>query len=173
MDSIALLTDAASRPLGAVDRLLDGLDPEILHARPEGRGNSIAWLVWHAARQWDAQVSHLAGAAQVWEAGGWPARLGVDRPDSAVGFGDSAEEAAELRVSSAAALRDYWQAVSTMCTDYLAGLGDDALAEVIDTRWDPPVTRGVRLVSVIQDAVAHLGQAEYARGLLSGWRIGY
>ncbi|HNV11243.1 MAG TPA: DUF664 domain-containing protein [Propionibacteriaceae bacterium] len=44
---------------------------------------------------------------------------------------------------------------------------------VIDTRWDPPVTRGVRLVSVIDDAVAHVGQAAYARGVVEGWSIGY
>ncbi|WP_026928385.1 mycothiol transferase [Granulicoccus phenolivorans] len=173
MDSIAVLTDAASRPLGAVDRILDGLDPDLLHALPEGRGNSIAWLVWHAARQWDAQVAHLAGAAQVWEAGGWPTRTGVDRPDSEVGFGDTAEEAAALRVSSADALRGYWQAVSDHLAAYLSGLTEASLSEVIDTSWDPPVTRGVRLISVIDDAVAHLGQAQYARGLLSGWRIGY
>jgi hypothetical protein len=37
---------------------------------------------------------------------------------------------------------------------------------VIDDRWDPPVTRGVRLVSVVDDDARHLGQAEYVRGLL-------
>jgi hypothetical protein len=36
----------------------------------------------------------------------------------------------------------------------------------VDTRWDPPVTLGVRLVSVISDDLQHAGQAAYAAGLL-------
>ena len=36
---------------------------------------------------------------------------------------------------------------------------------MVDERWDPPVTAAVRLVSVVDDAVKHLGQAEYVLGL--------
>jgi hypothetical protein len=36
---------------------------------------------------------------------------------------------------------------------------------VVDTRWDPPVTAAVRLVSVLGDALQHLGQAGYVQGL--------
>ena len=36
----------------------------------------------------------------------------------------------------------------------------------MDTRWDPPVTLGVRLISVISDDLQHAGQAAYLRGLL-------
>ncbi len=35
----------------------------------------------------------------------------------------------------------------------------------MDRRWDPPVTLGVRLVSVISDGLQHAGQAAYLRGL--------
>ena len=49
---------------------------------------------------------------------------------------------------------------------YLATLDDDDLDRVVDTRWDPPVTVGVRLVSVIADDLQHVGQAAYVRGLL-------
>jgi hypothetical protein len=37
---------------------------------------------------------------------------------------------------------------------------------VVDRRWDPPVTLGVRLVSVVNDCAQHVGQAAYVRGLL-------
>jgi hypothetical protein len=37
---------------------------------------------------------------------------------------------------------------------------------VVDERWTPPVTLGVRLVSVIDDDVAHAAQAAYVRGIL-------
>jgi len=39
---------------------------------------------------------------------------------------------------------------------------------VIDTSWTPHVTRGVRLVSMIDDAAQHVGQAAYAAGILAG-----
>jgi len=49
---------------------------------------------------------------------------------------------------------------------FLAGLSDDDLDRVVDRRWDPPVTLGVRLVSVLSDDLQHVGQAAYVRGLL-------
>jgi hypothetical protein len=42
----------------------------------------------------------------------------------------------------------------------------DDLDRVVDRRWDPPVTMGVRLVSVIGDDYQHVGQDHYVRGLL-------
>ena len=44
------------------------------------------------------------------------------------------------------------------------GLGED---RVVDRTWDPPVTLGVRLVSILDDDTQHAGQAAYVRGLLS------
>jgi len=46
------------------------------------------------------------------------------------------------------------------------GLTADDLDRVVDDRWDPPVTLGVRLVSVVNEVNAHLGQAQYLRGML-------
>ncbi len=40
------------------------------------------------------------------------------------------------------------------------------LDRIVDRRWDPPVTLGVRLVSVADDSLQHAGQAAYVRGLL-------
>jgi hypothetical protein len=39
------------------------------------------------------------------------------------------------------------------------------LDRVVDTRWDPPVTLAVRLVSVISDDLQHVGQAAFVRGI--------
>ena len=48
----------------------------------------------------------------------------------------------------------------------LGALRGDDLDRVVDRSYDPPVTAGVRLVSVVQDALQHVGQAAYVRGLL-------
>ena len=42
-----------------------------------------------------------------------------------------------------------------------------SLDRVVDERWDPPVTLGVRLISVVDDDVQHTGQAAYLKGLLA------
>ena len=49
---------------------------------------------------------------------------------------------------------------------------EDQLARIVDTRWDPPVTASVRLVSLIGDGLKHLGQAQYVRGLAKRAGIG-
>ena len=46
------------------------------------------------------------------------------------------------------------------------GLTQADLDRVVDERWDPPVTLGVRLVSVADDDIQHAGQAAFVRGLL-------
>ena len=62
--------------------------------------------------------------------------------------------------------RELFDAVYARTRSYLAHLKDDDLDRVVDERWDPPVTLGVRLVSVLDDDVQHAGQAAYVRGLL-------
>ncbi|GMA89146.1 hypothetical protein GCM10025868_43960 [Angustibacter aerolatus] len=64
-------------------------------------------------------------------------------------------------------LAGYAEAVSQRTLEYVQSLTDDDLERVVDTRWDPPVTLGVRLASVVGDDLQHLGQAAYARGLLT------
>ena len=48
----------------------------------------------------------------------------------------------------------------------VSGITDPDLNRVVDEAWDPPVTLGVRLVSVLDDDVQHAGQAGYVRGVL-------
>ena len=43
-------------------------------------------------------------------------------------------------------------------------IDDAALSDVVDEDWDPPVTRGARIVSILDDAAVHVGQAAYVLG---------
>ena len=76
-----------------------------------------------------------------------------------------ADDVARVRLP-ADLLVEYVDAVHDAAVAYLATLDDDALDDVVDEDWDPPVTRGARLVSVVDDAVQHAGQAAFVRGLL-------
>lgn len=165
-----LFEDTARRPSQVAEHVLEGISAEVLNTMPGGTANSVAWLVWHAARQQDAQVAQLADAEEVWTAEGWSGRFGLDVPDSATGFGDSRKDVARIRVTSPDLLRGYLDAVVERAVAYVHGLTDAQLDDVVDRSWTPPVTRGVRLVSTVDDAAQHLGQAAYVRGLLDdGW----
>lgn len=171
MDHRDILIDAAQRPLDTAEAVLRGITPEALHAMP-GSGNSIAWLVWHAARQMDVQTADLSGSPTVWTSGDWAPRLGVDREDRDFGLGDDTAAVASLHVEDADLLLAHLRACVEALTEYVATLAPADLDDIVDRGWNPPVTRGVRLVSIIDDAVAHLGQAAYARGLADGWSLG-
>ena len=173
MDHRQLLTDAARRPLDTAEVVLEGISNETLHALPSDRGNSIAWLIWHAARQMDVQLADLNHEDQVWITGDWAEKLGVDRGPDSFGFGDDREAVASLEVKDPEALREYLGAVVRSLSAYIRQLSGPGLDAIVDRDWDPPTSRGVRIVSIIDDATVHLGQAAYARGILEDWSVGY
>ncbi|MCU1373603.1 MAG: hypothetical protein JWO68_889 [Actinomycetia bacterium] len=73
-----------------------------------------------------------------------------------------------MRPDSAEAVIGYHEAVAERTARFLGTIGGDDLDRVVDERWSPPVTLGVRLVSIADDDLEHAGQAAYVRGLLSG-----
>ncbi|WP_127131357.1 DinB family protein [Georgenia sp. SYP-B2076] len=164
MNTAELLIEIYSRVPDGVGRLLDGLDEAGLTARPDPEANTIAWLVWHIARGQDAQVAQVAGTDQAWTADGWAGRFELPFDDRATGYGQHPDEVAQVR-ASVADLRGYLDDVQRRTLEFLSTLDDAELEQVVDEAWDPPVTLGVRLVSIVGDGLQHLGQAEYVRGL--------
>jgi uncharacterized damage-inducible protein DinB len=165
VNAIDLLRDLFDRVKTDVHGAVGGLDEVALTHRVGGGANSIAWLVWHLTRVQDDHVSEVAGREQVWTAQGWVTRFGLPFPASATGYGQSGDEAAAVRVD-ADLLLAYYDAVHEQTMQYLDGIGEDDLDRVVDRRWDPPVTLGVRLVSVADDDIQHAGQAAFVRGVV-------
>ena len=165
MNIDALLTDAVTRVRELVPTVVGGLDEADLAWRPDADANSIAWLVWHLTRVADDHVAGVAGTEQVWTAGGWYDRFGLPFPPDAHGYGLTSADVAAVRVS-ADLLAGYHDAVAAAVLAYVATLAPDDLDRVVDEGWDPPVTLGVRLVSVLNETAQHVGQAAYLRGLL-------
>jgi hypothetical protein len=166
MTSARLLTDAFGRVRGVVHQVVDGLTPQELAWRVGDDANSIAWLVWHLTRIQDDHVADAAGVSQVWTSQGWAERFGLPFDTSHTGYGHDSHEVAAVRVDSGDLLTGYHDAVHEQTIGYLATLTDDDLTRVVDRSWDPPVTLGVRLVSVIADDLQHAGQAAFVRGLI-------
>ncbi len=111
-------------------------------------------------------MADLLGTEQLWVTEPWPARFGLAPDAHDTGYGHSADQVAAVRPDGPDALIGYYEAVAVRTTAYLASLTPADLDRVVDERWDPPVTLGVRLVSIVDDEIQHAGQAAYVRGLL-------
>ncbi|MFE6686974.1 DUF664 domain-containing protein [Streptomyces sp. NPDC057743] len=164
--STALLVDAFGRIREVVEEVVDGLGPEELGSRPDGRGNSLAWLVWHLTRVQDDHVAGAAGTEQVWTADEWCAAFGLPFAEDDTGYGHSRRDVAKVRGLTAELLTGYHAAVHEGTVRFLRTLAVKDLDRIVDRGWTPPVTLGVRLVSVVADDLQHAGQAAYVRGLL-------
>jgi uncharacterized damage-inducible protein DinB len=166
MTTAELLADAVGRIREIVHRAVAGLTDDQLSFRAGPDANSIAWLVWHLTRIQDDHVAEVAGTEQVWTSQGWAERFGLPFDPRDTGYGHRADEVAAVRVESGELLVGYYDAVHEQTIRYVERLGDADLDRIIDRSWDPPVTLGVRLVSVIADDLQHAGQAAYVRGIL-------
>ncbi|TNL99353.1 DinB family protein [Corynebacterium tapiri] len=170
MDGLEIFRNFASRPIAQL-RALPQLTTEQLNARPGDHPNSISWLLWHAARQADVQLSELTGHAQLWKRGGYRAQLELGPLGDSFGLGHTPQEAAEITLTSQTlpSALDYLNAVIGEIVAYFPTADLD---EVVDDSWDPPTTRGVRLVSLIDDCQQHVGAIMHIAGSVVGKPVG-
>jgi uncharacterized damage-inducible protein DinB len=166
MDVTDLLVDGFGRLPGTIEAAVRDLTPDQLRQVPAPGANSIGWLVWHLTRVQDSHLTEVAGGEQVYVTGDWAARFGLPADPSDTGFGHTAEQVAGVRPESWQALVEYYGAVHERTTGFVATLTPADLDRIVDREWDPPVTLGVRLISVLDDDLQHAGQAAYVRGLL-------
>jgi hypothetical protein len=111
-------------------------------------------------------VAEVAGTEQAWTGAGWYDRFALPFPPEAHGYGFSSEDVGRTVVTDPQLLLDYHADVHRRTAEFLRTLTPADLDRVVDRRWDPPVTLGVRLVSVIGDDFQHAGQAALLRGFL-------
>ncbi len=166
VDVSGLLLELYGRIPPLARHAVDGLDVPRLVQPPAPGANTIAWLVWHTARVQDDHIAEILAADQLWSQGAWARRFGLDPDPSNTGYGHSAEDVARVRPERPEALLEYLDAVDARTREMLGELAPADLDRIVDRRWDPPVTLGVRLVSIADDGLQHLGQAAYARGLI-------
>jgi len=163
--SADLLTDAFGRINESVHGALEGLTDDELAQAVAPDANTISWLVWHLTRIMDDHIADVADSEQLWVREGWAERFGLPFAVEELGYGQTADEVRQVRVG-AELLRGYHDATYERVLDYVLTVTAHDLDRVVDERWDPPVTLGVRLVSVVNDCMQHVGQAAYVRGIL-------
>ena len=170
MTTLEMLIDVLSRSRERFDRAFDGVTLEQANTRPAPdlapRIDSLTWLAWHTARELDIQVAPLAGVEPVWVTGGHRERFALPLPDDTEDWHHTPGQAAQVVVDDLSVLTAYLDDAYAMAYGYMRSLAPERLDDIIDDSWDPPVTRGARLVSIIDDAAQHSGQAVYTRRLL-------
>jgi len=161
-----VLSDAFERLPELVRSAVDGLTPEQLRWSPAPAANPVGWLVWHLTRVQDHQIAHLLDREQMWASGDWAGRFGLPPDPANTGYRHTSAQVATVRPDSAQVLVDYYDAVAARTRALVRDVTPEDLDRIVDQRWDPPVTLGVRLVSVLSDDLQHVGQAAYVRGLV-------
>src|ERR687898_1535987 len=149
---------------GFVDDILGGLSDDQLRMRPHGL-NSIAWLLWQAARVEDVAVNRfVADRPQVLVAEDWNGRLAIERRD--IGVGMAAAEEDELSHGiHLARLRGYWDAVARGTTDVISELSPADLEATVDP---------ARVNAVLRDEDVLVPSGEWVADVWgSGWSRGW
>ena len=165
MTGCDLLVDAFERIPEQVHSVLDGLPRDQLIFRIDSQANTIAWLIWHLSRIEDDHIAEVAGRPQVWTSDGWARRWRLPLDDSDTGYGHTSEQVAAV-TGDAKLLRGYFDAVHELTGQYVRAITDRDLDRINDDSWDPPVTLGVRLVSVASHGFEQVAQAAFIRGVL-------
>lgn len=167
MNANDILLDGFERVRQEVHAALNGVTAKNLAWRPNENANSVGWLVWHLTRIQDDHIADAAGTEQVWLTQKFYDEFGMPFDAADTGWNHTSEQVSLVQLSSARLLC-YYDAVHAATLSYISLLKPADYDRVVDTRWDPPVTLGVRLVSILSDDLQHAGQAAYLRGLVLG-----
>lgn len=170
MTYLDMLVDSVNRARERFLRMLEGVSLAQANAFPAASTSaqlkSLTWLTWHTARELDLQIAALAGQDSIWKSQDWQTKFSFELAENEDGWNHSLEEAQRIVTDDLEDLRGYLNAAADAAITYLQNLDESSLSDIVDESWTPAVTRGVRLVSIIDDAVMHSGQAIYARRLL-------
>jgi hypothetical protein len=166
MDVGALLLELYGRIPPLAREAVAGLDQARLTRAPRPGANTIGWLVWHLTRVQDHHIAEILDAPQIWSEREWAVRFGLDPDPANTGYGHSSAEVTAVRPEGPDALTQYLDAVDQRTRSVLEHVRQADLDRIADRRWNPPVTLGVRLISIADDCLQHAGQAAYVRGLL-------
>lgn len=168
MKATKMTIDTLLRAQERFEDTLEQMNEREVNSMPEPLIKSVSWLMWHTARELDYQISELNQTEPLWTSDGWTQKFDLELPDNTQDYCHTPEQAKKVVVSDKTLLSGYLDASIKFVKNYLETLDEESLNDIIDKSWTPPVTKEVRLVSAIDDAVMHSGQAVYTRRLVIG-----
>jgi hypothetical protein len=129
----------------------------------------MGWLAWHLIRVQDGQIADLMSEEQIYIRDGWYSEFDRQPEPKDVGFGHSPEQVAAFKSPDVAVIMNYQKAVLERIKSFINSLTAEDLDRELNEPWFQPLpTVGIRLISIMSDALQHVGQIAYVRGLLQG-----
>lgn len=169
MNAAQVLQMQIERLLQEFKNTVSNLDAKQLVWRPAPDANSIGFSVWHSARAWDMYLTFLDGAEDTYVTHGWTERFGFDTEGRGINAAGSefTEEDVGLVKPQPTTLIEYVDAVFVRTKRYLGNASADDLAQQVRVPWWPEVKpKGFIVAHIIRHSYQHLGEAQYAKGLL-------
>ena len=154
------------------------LSEDEMHWRPDAESNSIAFLIWHAARVEDRLAQRFArGEPEVWLRDGWHARMGIPEGDTGVNY--TLEQVDAFPAVSRDTLVEYFDAIREETLPYVRALTAADFDLVPDRTPFPEFAASARYFrgrsvggifrQLIGEQDQHLGQIAFIRGLKRGF----
>jgi len=171
MSDAATTVFALKRNWDMVSTAVGGVDDDTLNRMPNADSNPISWLVWHMTRVADRFIhARFQDADQLWTAGGWHEKFGMDADSEEFGMGWSTEQVAQWSRPSRESLMGYYDAVNAAALDYISGLDAEGLARQVPAPGPAGSTMPVSdaLGIMLWDNIVHGGQIAYIRGYFEG-----
>ena len=162
---------ALQRNWDMVSTAVDGVDDDTLNRMPNDESNSMAWLVWHMTRIADRFIhTRFQDMGQLWTAGGWHSRFGMEADSEESGLGWSTQQVVEWDGPSRDVLMGYYDAVNAAARAYIQGLDANGLERRVPAPGPAGSTMPVSdaLGILVWDNVVHGGQVAYIRGFFGG-----
>ena len=143
------------------------LSREQLHFQPLGKGNHIAFTLWHMVRSEDSVIHFFwQKKPPVWNAEGWDKKFGMD--PKAQGTGMTAEQAASVRIADLGEFSKYMENVFKATEVFVDVTPEKDWGEIREMPFlGKRDLYGLIGLTVLQHGASHLGEIWYVKGLQS------
>jgi len=155
---------------------VNDLTPQEWHYQGQGKGNSIAFIVWHCVRTEDNILRFiLQGRPPIWNEGKWHERLGL--PPRVQGTGMPTEEAHQFHIADAGLFMQYVEEVWREFEEYTASISDGGAELSARTVTVKPLGSMSAIQAIGQVCITHcyihLGEIAYILGELGKQGLPY
>ena len=140
------------------------LSDDVLHFNPMGKGNSIAFLIWHYVRTEDIVTNMMIRKQKpIWNTEGWDVKLKMDPKGQGSGMTDEAARA--VKISNFPDFLVYTADVFKAGEEYIAGLTEEELNREIDSPMGKRSLFDLIGTINIDHGIGHIAEIEYIKGL--------
>jgi hypothetical protein len=165
-----LVLDTFKKETEELEKALQGLTEEDLNRQPAPDCNPIGWLIWHTIRSIDRNMSEIMGEEQLWTKDKWHTRFNREPDPAETGYGHTAAQVKAFKAPPVRVFLEYHRAIMSKVDNYInTRLDEKELArDYLSPTFNKTRNVGEAITAQFWHGANHIGQADYARGLLKG-----